>query len=810
MAERGAHKRRTPSSPSAPAPGLAAVLARSQTLQAGIESAGLLARSSVLCLPTGSGKTFMARKAIAQTVARGMRAAYLCPLRALAREIGGQWHAALLPYRTGVFTGERGLDEEGLLAGSPREADVGIFTAEKFDGYLRAWLTNLDWLAEVDLVVVDELHLLGDDSRGATLEGVLSRFRAINPYAQVICLSATLGNLEELARWLAAAAFRSDERPIPLDWRIETFEAGKDAMKGKAAITLEEVAATKAAGGQCIVFCQSRPRTESLAQHLAAAGMRAESHHAGRPKKTRERVEDAFRAGELDVLVATPTLAMGVNLPARKVVMHDLQRFSDGNWVDLPVNEIWQLAGRAGRLGLDDAGEVVLIAPRHNQKAARRYVTGRFEPILSQLKRPAALAEQALVAVGSGMARTRAQCVRVLKQTLYAHQQPLFAERAIEGALAEMIEAGMLEENEPGVLHATPLGRVAVRHQLSPRTVIAWSRTLDALGEELTFMDALMLASGVNEMNARLRASEDDLDTLTNALNTEPMRLRTLPLAEWRRHLGLGEGRAVVGSAKTAVALRAWTRLSELEEAAEVVGVDPHAVEEARKEGVRLLSALSSVCAVREKGREAEGAVAGPPSLSERIRALETMVCTGLGEQHATLARVEGIGPKFARRLLAAGIEDVEDLAQAEASVLVGIPGISEARAARWIAAAEEIVGEGGAFRYREDNGDQAGRLELDGAAERVDYYRWRRAQALVCVAGEAGWRVSGGGEPHQVSPDGADCDCPDAARGHLCKHRILVRHTLGDASIPAFAAPFPTEVATSLHALWHGRGGER
>ncbi|MEI2421375.1 DEAD/DEAH box helicase, partial [Arthrospira platensis SPKY2] len=105
-----------------------------------------------------------------------MRAAYLCPLRALAREIGGQWHAALLPYRTGVFTGERGLDEEGLLAGSPREADVGIFTAEKFDGYLRAWLTNLDWLAEVDLVVVDELHLLGDDSRGATLEGVLSRF----------------------------------------------------------------------------------------------------------------------------------------------------------------------------------------------------------------------------------------------------------------------------------------------------------------------------------------------------------------------------------------------------------------------------------------------------------------------------------------------------------------------------------------------------------------------------------------------------------------------------------------------------------
>lgn len=329
--------------------------------QQAIEAAGLLRApaSALLNVPTGFGKTFLARRAIRNALDAGFRAVYLCPLRALARELHAEWQATFSGL--GVYTGEIGVDEAQDIP-APGQAKVMIATPEKFDGFLRSWQSNLDWLARVDLLVVDEAHLLADPHRGATLEGIIARFRIINPFLRVLALSATLGNPEELAQWLDAGLYKSDDRPVPLAWRIETFNAKGQGAKGKAEIAVREAKITAAEAGQSLVFCQSRPRTESLAADMREQGLRAEAHHAGLSPARRQQVEARFRAGELDVVVATPTLAMGINMPCRKAIIHDLQRFTEGGWKDLSVTEVWQLAGRAGRRGFDATGEVVLIS----------------------------------------------------------------------------------------------------------------------------------------------------------------------------------------------------------------------------------------------------------------------------------------------------------------------------------------------------------------------------------------------------------------------------------------------------------------
>lgn len=758
--------------------------------------------SALLNVPTGFGKTFLARHAIRNTLAAGYRAVYLCPLRALARELFAQWQQEFPSL--GVYTGETGVDEPMDMP-APADAAVLIATPEKFDSYLRTWQSNLSWLASVDLLVVDELHLLADPGRGPVLETLIARLKIINPYVRVLGLSATLGNPAFLADWLGAELFTSNVRPVPLAWRIEPFDAKASGARGKAEIAVREAKRTAQENGQSIVFCQSRPRTEGLAAAMREAGLRAEAHHAGLSSNVRQRIEREYREGALDVVVATPTLAMGINMPCRTAIIHDLQRFTDGGWADLSVTEVWQLAGRAGRPGLDSTGDVVLISPRHNQTAARKFIAGRFEPVTSPLKHPRKLAEQVLVLFGSRLCRTVAQASRLAAGFLYGKEEGARLSAQIAHGVDRMLKAGMLEQADDKTIRATRIGYLAVRHQLSAETVIAWRTFAEHCtehGHAPTFMDALVLVAGSGDFNNRIRADAEDLPLLTDALNGETMALGNTPIAGWAPAFMPSSGRTVVAAIKTALALRAWTRLGDEEEVAGAMKIEAHEVEEARKEMCRLLVGFEALLLLL-RGDQTE-----PPSdeveFPERVRALRAMVVTGMNEQNASLALVDGIGPVLARRLLAAGVEDIEDLAQATADDLALLPGISQRRAAKWIEDAESLVGAGGAYRYREGT---AGR-GMFGNDAGLDYYRWLRAASLLVQAvGPDQFSVTGGNSPHVVRQvDGQwHCDCADAANGHLCKHAIAVRHLVGDSSIPRFGETFNIDTGTqSLWTAWN------
>ena len=778
-------------------------MAELSSMQRAVSDSGLLDGSLVLHSPTGSGKTWLARRAITQTVARKRKAVYLAPLRALARELYAAWKEAEPGLVIGVYTGELGVDE---LEDNPHaaEAQVLIMTPEKLDLHLRTYMDHLDWLADVDLVVVDELHTLASEKRGAVLEGVITRYKAINPFFHVLALSATLGNPEELAAWLGGKAYESTERPVPLTWRIRTHK-----NNSKADVVSEEVAVTAGAGRQCIVFAQSRPRVESLTRRLADDGYRVAAHHAGLSKEARLRAEADYRAGRLDCICATGTLAMGLNMGARAVIVHDLQRWDSKGWQDLLVSEVWQLGGRAGRRGIDEQGEVVLLAPAWNQKLARKVIGGKFEPIRSSLSgNRKALAEQVLVVFGSGMALTEAQCVRVLSRSLMCNE--LGVERLavrVEAAVQEMLGAGMLECSDDGYLRATKLGRIAVRFQLSPATVSSWA-ALDENIDGATLFDLLVAACASEDFTARVRIEQKDVPMLQEMLNVEPMQMRALKESAWKLFCGV-RGKEFAAAVKTALALRSWTRLGDEQAAAESLGVMTHEIEEARKEAVRMLQAMGAVFGARKKSVDGATRIDLAVSNCDKSRALSAMVCAGLDDEQATLALITGIGPVMARRLVEAGVEDIEDLATSNVASVAVVPGISEKRARRWIDEAAEHVKDGGAFRYKEVcrwAGQATGNETMNSKG--VDHSRWLRARSLEVERHHAErWVVSGGNEPHTVERKGEDyrCDCVDTARGNVCKHVIAVRHSLVDEEIPRFDGQYVRASGSfSLTGQWN------
>jgi helicase len=773
---------------------------------------GLLASgfSAVLQMPTGAGKTWLAEHAVDSVLRAGGRAVYLTPLRALANELVARWRERFSGYEVGVFTGEHGMRQPYPVPFD--RARLLIMTPERLDACTRQWRTHWGWLPDVSLLVVDELHLLGERGRGARLEGALMRVRRLNPFIQILGLSATLGNRAELAEWLGGVHFGSSWRPVPIAWRIARFKRATD----KPRILKEEVERCVAGGGQSLVFVQSRRRAEVLAAELRTAGVAAGHHHAGLDAGERLRLEGDFRTGTLRAIVSTGTLEMGLNLPARQVVLYDLQGFDGVDFVPLSVNTVWQRAGRAGRRGFDMEGEVVLIAPNWD-RIVDRYREGIFERITSGLVDERALAEQVLAEVASGLARTRLQLDRSFQQSLAAHQQRL---PALDRVVGEMIGSGMLSEmvkegaRRPG-LQATRLGRIAVRQMLAPSTVLTMARALQAEDAgELTFLDTLLLSVRTDDCEPLIPVDFEELEDVGVWLSDERSTLLRGGHREVQERFA-ARGRRLLAIIKTALVARAWTRLGNAHQVADTFGCYAFEVRRLSESITRILMAAVAVLTpAKEPGlntAEASSEVSGnEPSLQRRVRALTSMVAHGLDEQTVTLTFLDGIGGTLAGRLRDAGVADIEDMAMADADCVAGVRGVSTKRAARWIAEAAEKVGTLSAYSLREGGATtKVGRTSWDS---RIDPYRVRRALDLNVTPKGDGFLVSGGLEPHLVAREGSQlvCDCADFGKGRTCKHIFAVRMHGNDAELLPFVARLQTSANRSeldLSQLWFDGG---
>ena len=432
--------------------------------QAEAVDAGLTAGESLVAsVPTASGKTLIAELAMLSAIERGGKALYIVPLRALASEKKTEferWEDHGIS--VGVSTGNYDSSGEWLAS-----RDIIVATSEKVDSLVR---NNAPWIDQLSCVVADEVHLVDDRNRGPTLEVTLAKLRRINPGVQVVALSATVGNANEVADWLDASLVHSDWRPIDLRMGVHygsaiNFDDGSQREVGverNQRKTEALVADTLNEGGSTLVFVNSRRNAESAAKRQAgvtklwltdeettALATLAEEirdvsdtetsanlavcvedgaafHHAGLAAKHRSLVEDAFRDRLLKVICATPTLAAGVNTPSRRVIVRDWRRYDGefGGMKPLDVLEIHQMCGRAGRPGLDPYGEAVLLAKNSEtmDELFERYIWADPEPVRSKLAAEPALRTHLLATIASGFANSREALLEFLDATLYATQ----------------------------------------------------------------------------------------------------------------------------------------------------------------------------------------------------------------------------------------------------------------------------------------------------------------------------------------------------------------------------------------------------
>ncbi|GAA0204940.1 ATP-dependent DNA helicase [Halobaculum roseum] len=519
---------------------------------AAVEAGVADGESVVASVPTASGKTLIAELAMLSAVARGGKALYIVPLRALASEKKTEFERwEEFGVDVGVSTGNYQSDGEWLAS-----RDIIVATSEKVDSLVR---NGAPWVNDLTCVVADEVHLVDDSGRGPTLEVTLAKLRKINRDLQVVALSATVGNADQVADWLDAALVESDWRPIELKMGVHygnavNFDDGSQrevpvgkGQKPTAALVAdaldEEVDGQR---GSSLVFVNSRRNAEGAAKRLAdvtanrldpdeqaeleglAKDIRdvsdtdtsddladcvrkgAAFHHAGLAAEHRSLVEDAFRDRLVKCICATPTLAAGVNTPARRVIVRDWKRYDGefGGMQPLDTLEVHQMMGRAGRPGLDPYGEAVLLAKDRDtmDELFERYVWAEPEDVRSKLAAEPALRTHVLATVASGFATTREGLLEFLDRTLYASQTGDDARLAeVTDRVLEYLAANEFLEREDGTLTATGIGHTVSRLYLDPMSA---AEIVDGLREGVEPADADAVAS--TTATRRSRPAGDD------------------------------------------------------------------------------------------------------------------------------------------------------------------------------------------------------------------------------------------------------------------------------------------------------------
>jgi helicase len=652
--------------------------------------------SLVAAVPTASGKTLVAELAMLSAVERGGTALYIVPLRALASEKKTEFerfeeHGVTV----GVSTGNYDSDGEWLAS-----RDIIVATSEKVDSLVR---NGAPWVDDLTCVVADEVHLVDDAHRGPTLEVTLAKLRTINRNLQTVALSATVGNAAEVADWLDATLVESTWRPIDLKTGVHygnavNFDDGSQRevpTEGKQTPAL--VADTLDEGGSSLVFVNSRRNAEGAAKRLAsvtekrltdgerndirdlAADVRdvsdtdasddlarvvargAAFHHAGLAAEHRSLVEDAFRDRLLKCICATPTLAAGVNTPARRVVVRDWRRYDGeyGGMKPLDVLEVHQMMGRAGRPGLDPYGEAVIPAKSTDEmdELFERYLWADPEPVRSKLAAEPALRTHVLATVASGFARTREGLLDFLDGTLYATQADDDARLAsVTDDVIDYLAVNGFVGRDDGLV-ATDVGHTVSRLYLDPMSAAEILDGLESVGEgeRPTALGLFHLVARTPDMY-RLYLKSGDRETYTELcyereaefLGHVPSEFEEVAFEDW------------LSALKTARLLEDWADEVDEGRITDRYGVGPGDIRGKVDTAEWLLGAAERLAAERDL------------AATVAVREAKKRVADGVREELLDLTGVRGVGRKRARRLYEAGVETRADLREADKSVVLG------------------------------------------------------------------------------------------------------------------------------------------
>ncbi len=672
-----------------------------------IYAGALDGKNLVLASPTASGKTLIAELcAVKHVLEEDGKVLYLTPLRALASEKFQEFKKYTKLRKRGGRRISVGISTGDFDSSDPwlRRHDIIVLTNEKCDSLLRH---RTPWMDNVSLVVADEVHLINDADRGPTLEVVLARLRQVNPNLQVLALSATIRNSDEVAGWLKAI-------PVTTEWRPVTLREGvllgdeiqfKDGGAITVGIKVKNPAVNLALhtvehGGQALIFASTRKRAVSLAKKAAVevnkllsravkrslervaesilnTGERtrisellsdlvkhgAAFHHAGLSPGHRRIIESAFREGKIKVLSATPTLAFGVNLPARMVIISDYRRYEPGyGYYPISVLEYKQMVGRAGRPRYDRIGEAVLIAKTDDERdyLFDSYVLAKPERIWSKLGVERVLRSHVLAAIASGFVHSEDGLYEFFSNTFYAYQYDIAAIRGtISRILRFLHEEEMVNVDGRGI-SATKFGRRVSQLYVDPVSAIIVREALLNRPPKITELSFLHMIAHTPDMFPRFRVSSREMDGIALFAEDHRDEFMFKEPDEWMDRLSYEE---FLGEVKTALILKAWIDEASEDEMINRFDVEPGDLYRLIDTSKWLLYASKELALLL-----------GHKDSAAYLSELRDRVEKGVKAELLPLARLEGIGRIRARVMYDAGFKSIEDLKRAPIEKLINLP----------------------------------------------------------------------------------------------------------------------------------------
>ncbi|RAP50601.1 MAG: hypothetical protein BZ136_00985 [Methanosphaera sp. rholeuAM74] len=332
-------------------------------------NAGLLYNENLLIVSaTASGKTLIGELAGIPKALNKKKFLYLSPIVALANQKYRTFKETYNPLGLNVVikvgSNRINADEELVIPDvSTDDADIIVATYEGLDFILRSG--NVSSLGDVGVVIIDEIHMLESPERGHRLNGLINRLSILYPTAQLIGLSATIDNADEIADYFNMKLVSYDKRPVALERHL--LQTANEKTKRDTEVELAkrefENVSDKGYKGQTIIFTNSRRYTEVISNDLNNRGVSAASYHSGLTYSKKVHIEEEYAKQNISTIVTTAALAAGVDMPASLVIFDTLRMGRE--W--LSVNEFYQMIGRAGRPSFHDKGTVYLL-PESDKK----------------------------------------------------------------------------------------------------------------------------------------------------------------------------------------------------------------------------------------------------------------------------------------------------------------------------------------------------------------------------------------------------------------------------------------------------------
>ncbi len=673
------------------------------TIRAGV----LENQNIVLASPTASGKTLIAELcSLKHVLEKNGKVIYLAPLRALASEKFEEFHKYTSLRKmdgrkvsVGISTGDFDTADNWL-----ERYDIIVTTNEKADSLLRH---RAKWMDNISLVIADEVHLLNDASRGPTLEIVLARLLQVNPDIQVLALSATIGNVDEIAGWLNAKFIVTDWRPVSLKEGVVLHDEiqyrdgdARKIEKKNSNPTVNLVLNTLKGGGQALVFASTRKNAVAAAKTIAvqtaevlskplkrtleheaekilATGERtqisetlaglvrcgAAFHHAGLAGPHRKLIEDSFKEGKIKVLTSTPTLAFGVNLPARTVVIQDYRRFEPG-YGNYPISvlEYKQMAGRAGRPKYDKVGESILIAKTRDEAdyLMEGYILAKPERIWSRLAVEKIIRGHVLATVASDFAHSEQGIYEFFGKTFYAYQYDVKAIKSLIGKILNYLYEEKMIEVVGDNICATKFGKRVSELYIDPLSGVVIRDALENKPAALTEFSLLHLIAHTPDMGPVMRPYARECDPLALALEDHKNELFTEAPDQFADHFAYEE---FLGEIKTALVMNSWIDEVTEERLIQMFNVQPGDLYRIIENAKWLLHATDELASLFGEKKVL-------PLTSELVE----RVGKGIKKELLPIVRLEGVGRIRGRIMFNAGYQSINDLKAASIEDLTNLP----------------------------------------------------------------------------------------------------------------------------------------